>query len=881
MPSYVPGASDNSQCLENGYSPPDYNGVEDVFDCTYIDPNPIGSLNDLGHNYFLSNNPYKLISYAVFGEAYYNLTEKLKVTAGLRWTVDKKEAPRIPSWVLAANTVGYPVAEVIEQEWREPTGRLAVDWKPDFAFTDDTLLYASYSHGYKAGGANPPANGLVLYDVNDLADQQLAYANFAIQQAATAPRTFDPEFVNAFEVGAKNTLLDGRLTLNTDAFFYDYKGYQISQIVNRSAVNLNFDATVWGLELETDWRPLENLKLGLKAGFEKTRMADGSRAVDLMDRTAGNPAWYVTGPFPTLAANCILPVSTVVQPGGLAVIPSATGGIIGPCEVAYVLGLDPLTAAEYQPNPPQPPTGTIAGPWYPGYPGFDPKTAPNNGAGFYKDLSGNELPNAPHMTATITADYTLPLPNNWLATLHTDLYYQSEAWTRVFNTPGYDKLKAYSNINVAAIFTNEDAGWKVMAYVKNVLDRDSITGAFLNSDDTGLTTNVFLNEPRLYGLRVTKDFEGGPWWTGANLAHDGPFPFTVEITGQVQHFDAPYEALRPPLMTDLPAYLQNTDVVQNRDLDKGDGRSLRLIYQPEGSSWKVSAGIRYGRANGDDNRVHTEVYTKHQVCGVDPEFFTQYGFPSGYFADMICDPESAKYNADASNFETTDWSDAASRSREEHMIVDFTVGHDVGLGALFSRAEVAAGLRYAEFDSTTDLKTAALGNWDIPPGWSSMLVTHETFGSQMAARREFKGAGPVVSWAAAVPVLGNEKSGRLELDWSVTGGALFGERTTSVKQSAHHETRGEISEGDDASWPQAVIGTPDVVDASYKRSNSGTVPLVDLSLGLSYEVGRIELGTGYRWERYFDVLDVGQDEAKKADRTIDGPYFKIAVGFGG
>jgi hypothetical protein len=41
------------------------------------------------------------------------------------------------------------------------------------------------------------------------------------------------------------------------------------------------------------------------------------------------------------------------------------------------------------------------------------------------------------------------------------------------------------------------------------------------------------------------------------------------------------------------------------------------------------------------------------------------------------------------------------------------------------------------------------------------------------------------------------------------------------------------------------------------------------------------VGAGYRWERYFDVLDVGYDEAEDADRTIDGPYFKLSVGFGG
>ena len=100
-----------------------------------------------------------------------------------------------------------------------------------------------------------------------------------------------------------------------------------------------------------------------------------------------------------------------------------------------------------------------------------------------------------------------------------------------------------------------------MAYVKNVFDRDSITGAFLNSDDTGLTTNVFLTEPRLYGLRVTKEWNGGPWWTGANPNHTGPFPLTVEIGGQVQRHDAPYDPLRPGFAGRLSPTLTVADVL--------------------------------------------------------------------------------------------------------------------------------------------------------------------------------------------------------------------------------------------------------------------------------------------------------------------------------
>jgi outer membrane receptor protein involved in Fe transport len=163
---WIPGVSDNSQCFD--LPPPDAytyplvgfqwsnpNRTYDVANCKYIDPNNIHNLNDEGRNYFLSKNPYHLLSYAAFGEVYYNITPTLKLTGGLRWTIDRKTAPQIPSWLLVADSYGLPVRKVIEQEWREPTGRLALDWKPALSFTDQTLIYGSYVRGYKAGGGEP------------------------------------------------------------------------------------------------------------------------------------------------------------------------------------------------------------------------------------------------------------------------------------------------------------------------------------------------------------------------------------------------------------------------------------------------------------------------------------------------------------------------------------------------------------------------------------------------------------------------------------------------------------------------------------------------------------------------------------------------------
>ncbi len=503
---YVPGVSDNHECLAStgyGYAPldPRTHLSTPVAYCDYIDPNPISSLNNEGHNYFLSQNPYTLNSYAGFGEAYYNVLDDLKLTAGVRWTEDQKHFTDIPSELLADGW-GYATTGVVNQQWDQFTGRAAVNWTPKLDFTDQTLVYASYAHGYKAGGANPPGAVLIGNAVGNI-------------ELPDHPLTFKPEFIDAFELGSKNTLLDGSLTLNGDLFYYNYENYQISEIVDRTAINNNYDAHVKGAELESTWEPLPGLRFNFAGGWEDTAVARGASGIDLMDRTAGNPDWIVVKPYPTQASNCILPTYVVAallqQSSGVplaeacGVSYSGSSGSTGSSTETW----DPVTQFPYVPNP------TVVNPNLfetgfglsipAGYPGFNPSTAPNNGEGFSKNLSGNQLPNAPPITISVGAQYTLPLTSEWAGTLRGDYYWQDYSWARVFNDNPYDRLRGYTNVNLTLIFTNQN-GWQVMLYDKNVFNETAITGDFLNSDDSGLTTNVFLTDPKLIGIRVTKNW---------------------------------------------------------------------------------------------------------------------------------------------------------------------------------------------------------------------------------------------------------------------------------------------------------------------------------------------------------------------------------------
>ncbi len=549
---WVPGVTDNHLCLSGSigglggestglqYNNPAHGAGIPTENCIYIDPNPLGKLDDAGHNYFLSRNPYVLNSYAGFGEAYYDIARDVKLTGGIRWTSDHKHFIDIPS-ELVSQGYGYMPTGVVDQKWNQLTGRLAANWTPKLEFTDQTLVYGSYAHGYKAGGANPPGANLFAYGVG---------LTGGVTGVPIHPLTFKPEFVDAYELGTKNTLMDGGLTLNGNVFYYNYKGYQISRIVDRTAINDNFDATVKGAELEAMYEPLPGLRFNFAGGYEATRIKDGQYSIDLMDRTAGHEGWVLMKPFVTQSSNCIMPDYVVAA----MIVKYSQYGQGNPgvsaCGTAYGDGVDPVTTAYYHYNDgnpyyvnpglggTEPPNGahhpypvaiTTQNQNYSGYhiiyPGFDPHAGepgdpymgqnvyngfdygpvPNAGAGFAKDLSGNELPNAPHFTASLSAEYTMPLSEDWAGTLHSDFYWQSQSFARVFNDRPYDKIRGYSNVNLALILTSA-SGWQVMGYLKNVFDTTAITGDFLNSDDSGLTTNVFLTDPRLFGVRVTKNW---------------------------------------------------------------------------------------------------------------------------------------------------------------------------------------------------------------------------------------------------------------------------------------------------------------------------------------------------------------------------------------
>ncbi|WP_367947139.1 TonB-dependent receptor [Sphingopyxis sp. BSNA05] len=237
-------------------------------------------------------------SYGLFGEVYFDISDKLKLTGGLRYNNDKKkvrarttladflvpysqttdafESPFVGSLDADPGIPGNQLFQNREVKFNEITGRAVLDYK----ITDDNLIYASYSRGYKSGGINPP-----------------------LQPIFAAPESFRPEQVDAFEIGSKNTFGDGALQLNLTAFYYKYKGLQLSKIVARTAVNENIDADIYGAEVEAVIRPDPDWMINMGFSYLHTKVKGDTFNSDPRDFGGGRSDAVIIQDI-TNASNC-------------------------------------------------------------------------------------------------------------------------------------------------------------------------------------------------------------------------------------------------------------------------------------------------------------------------------------------------------------------------------------------------------------------------------------------------------------------------------------------------------------------------------------------------------------------------------------------------
>ena len=397
--------------------------------------------------YYINATPSaSLKSSAAFAEIYWDATEAFKWTAGLRYTHDEKGVR--DRQMLFSVPVGTPPTATVFNDFRvdettfnEFTGRFGFDWKP--GWFDDSTLYAFYSRGYKAGGFNPPLDR-------------------SLPQFAGTPEVYDPEFVNAYEIGWKNVLAGGRVQANLTAFYYKYDALQVSKIVARTSVNENVDSNIYGLEGEFVFSPVDDLLIDANFAYLNTEIKDFS-SIDPRDPSNGDPDWTVLKDISD-GSNCVLATAAMgtAQTVGLVLPVAVVGGPFGFC-------------------------GSLA---ENGFPVQD---------GIAADLDGNSLQGTPEWSFKVGAQYTWGIGSSLSLTTRADYYWRDEFYARIFNRP-IDKIDAWDVVNAQVELSASDNSWFVRGYVYNAMDDDNITGMYVTDASSGLFTNVFALDPRTYGL---------------------------------------------------------------------------------------------------------------------------------------------------------------------------------------------------------------------------------------------------------------------------------------------------------------------------------------------------------------------------------------------
>lgn len=185
-----------------------------------------------------------------FGQASIDVSDSGRLTVGARYTYDEKDYRR-----------SYVPGVIARASWTKPTWRLAYDQK----IGRDTLLYASYNRGYKAGAYN------------------IAFG---------PPTAVNPETLDGFEVGSKSDLLNKRLRINTAAFFNLYNNMQVKSVAPDNITILTQNAAkshIYGIDGDIDALLTDDLQLKIGFSWVHAKFVSYPKAVDYVRNPSGAP----------------------------------------------------------------------------------------------------------------------------------------------------------------------------------------------------------------------------------------------------------------------------------------------------------------------------------------------------------------------------------------------------------------------------------------------------------------------------------------------------------------------------------------------------------------------------------------------------------------
>ncbi|MDC1475132.1 TonB-dependent receptor [Gammaproteobacteria bacterium] len=417
-------------------------------------------------------------STAVYGEMYFDFSDVTRLTLGGRYSEYRIHDYAFSSLLdLQGQAVGVyngvqpdPIHRIFEGD--KFTYKVGLD----HSLNDNSLLYATYSTGFKPGGSNPT-------DAED-----------------GGPSLYDPEIVNVFEVGMKNTLMDGRLQLNLSAYHNELEGLQLSKIVRRSSINENADATITGVEAEFTFFVTNTLMIdGFVAQTDAT--IDEFASVDPINPGAATQilpyapgATGFLGDFAPLAATC----DPLVFLGQAA--PSATCGLGLAASNAQLAALVKYANTD---------TGLVFKSFGPlctqPFFGLDSTTLPCPVTdGVEQDLSGNKLPGSADLNYRLgVTKFVDTTAGTWTA--RADYSYRGDTESDTFNRK-IGHVDAYSQVDVSLRYQPNDGNWFVGAYIRNLRDDDHVYAYYATDPTVGGFSNGVAIDPKIMGINFGMNF---------------------------------------------------------------------------------------------------------------------------------------------------------------------------------------------------------------------------------------------------------------------------------------------------------------------------------------------------------------------------------------
>ena len=218
---------------------------------------------------FISDSKPERESISIYGQGTWSFTDRVRMIAGLRYTEDEV-------YSAVTNFYGREGTDILEIESEKVTGRLALE----VDLGDATMAYASYTRGFKPGGSN------------------LTFGREDVVSPIVVLPVFEEETIDAYEVGLKTDLADGRVRLNGAAFFYTYDNLQYQATdpeVFQGGVGNIPESEIMGAELELGAFLSDSLIFDARIAWLDTEITASHLALDNVESEGATNALLAQG----------------------------------------------------------------------------------------------------------------------------------------------------------------------------------------------------------------------------------------------------------------------------------------------------------------------------------------------------------------------------------------------------------------------------------------------------------------------------------------------------------------------------------------------------------------------------------------------------------